>query len=573
MKSYSLYFIIIICCTVVFDGHAQRRKKTSNAPTEISEDTGIKGESTFIEAEKQILLENYAKAYDLLLTALDLSPDNAAIYFKLAEVHNYNGEVDKSLEAITKAIDLSPDNKYYYMFKGELLKSNNRFADAADLYERLIDRIPGNEEYYYDLATIYQFQGSFDKALEYYGKAEDHFGISYSALVEKQKIYLRKNDMQSLIADWEKLIDENTGEPEYVLELCNILMVNDMSVEADKRLSAFNEEYPNNANGYLLQSEIARKNGDYAKALKLLEKPLNSPTVEITPKIQLLNQFIPVVQNGDSQEELLSLVQDLTKTHPDSYQAFAFSGDMYLQLGKEDTALYYYLKSTEMSPANFTVWQNIVNIEAQKELYDSLIVHSEQALEYFPNQSLFYYYNGFAHYIQKNHKRAAASLEMGKKYTSDPSLLGIFYGQLGDVYNSLKDHEKSDQSYEEALKIDPDNDHVLNNYSYFLSIRGVQLDKAFEMSSKLVEKHPENGTYLDTHGWVLYMRNDYVEAEKYIRKAMDVTEDGTIIEHYGDILFKLGDVEKAIEYWERAKEVGGTSDEIEKKIEDRMIYE
>ena len=43
----------------------------------------------------------------------------------------------------------------------------------------------------------------------------------------------------------------------------------------------------------------------------------------------------------------------------------------------------------------------------------------------------------------------------GKKYTSDPSLLGEFYGQLGDAYNALENHKKSDESYEAALERNP----------------------------------------------------------------------------------------------------------------------
>src|SRR5690606_28140386 len=42
---------------------------------------------------------------------------------------------------------------------------------------------------------------------------------------------------------------------------------------------------------------------------------------------------------------------------------------------------------------------------------------------------------------------------------------------LGDVYNSMKEYERSDQAYEEALRLKPDNDVVLNNYSYFLALR------------------------------------------------------------------------------------------------------
>ena len=45
-----------------------------------------------------------------------------------------------------------------------------------------------------------------------------------------------------------------------------------------------------------------------------------------------------------------------------------------------------------------------------------------------------------------------------------------FYGQLGDAYNGIGDNDKSDASYDAALRAKKDNDHVLNNYSYYLIV-------------------------------------------------------------------------------------------------------
>ena len=93
------------------------------------------------------------------------------------------------------------------------------------------------------------------------------------------------------------------------------------------------------------------------------------------------------------------------------------------------------------------------------------------------------------------------------------------------------------------------------------------------MSTKLIEMHPENATYLDTHGWVLYVSGQFKESKKYLEKAVSLDEDGTVIEHYGDVLFQLGDVAGAIIQWERARDLGEASELIEKKIADRKLYE
>jgi tetratricopeptide (TPR) repeat protein len=143
---------------------------------------------------------------------------------------------------------------------------------------------------------------------------------------------------------------------------------------------------------------------------------------------------------------------------------------------------------------------------------------------------------------------------------------------LGDAYQALKLYEKSAKAYEEVLLINPDNDLVLNNYSYYLALRKSDLEKAEKMSTQLVKAHPSNSSYLDTHAWVLYTREKYREAKKYIEKAIQTGDTSpTHFEHYGDILYMLGEVDEAVIQWKKAKALGEQNELIEKKIANRKI--
>ncbi len=74
---------------------------------------------------------------------------------------------------------------------------------------------------------------------------------------------------------------------------------------------------------------------------------------------------------------------------------------------------------------------------------------------------------------------------------------------------------------------------------------GEKLELAKQLSGKLVEKYPDNTTYLDTYAWVLYMLKDYQQARKYLEKVAPNSNNGTILEHFGDVLYKLGETEKS----------------------------
>jgi Tfp pilus assembly protein PilF len=201
-------------------------------------------------------------------------------------------------------------------------------------------------------------------------------------------------------------------------------------------------------------------------------------------------------------------------------------------------------------------------------------VHTDRALELFPNQSSLWFYNGVAHLLKKQPTKGVKALEHGRKLVvNNPEQLGQFDAQLGDAYHELHEYEKSDAAYEAALVSDPNNIQVLNNYSYFLSLRGEKLDRAKQMSGKVVKQFPDNDTYLDTYAWVLYKQKDYAGARATLEKALQTSKDGSVIEHYGDVLFQLGEKDKAMAEWQRAHKAGGTSDQLERKLKDHKLYE
>ena len=233
-------------------------------------------------------------------------------------------------------------------------------------------------------------------------------------------------------------------------------------------------------------------------------------------------------------------------------------------------------KSLNKDQSQFLVWSQVLLLESEQENWDSVYTTSTQALEFFPSQPTLFYFKGLAAIQLKKYKEAIQVLEEGQDFVIDnDGLLGQFYTYLADANHNLEQHESSDQYFEKALKLNPNDDLVLNNYSYYLSLRGENLERAAEMSRQVVDRHPESATYLDTYAWVLYKKGDFAGAKEWMEKAMSYGGDAesTLVEHYGDILFKLGDSEGAMKYWRKAQKMGGASDLIDKKIDNKNLYE
>ncbi|MDH3708321.1 MAG: tetratricopeptide repeat protein, partial [Cyclobacteriaceae bacterium] len=407
------------------------------------------------------------------------------------------------------------------------------------------------------------------------------FGFSKEVFFAKQRIYLKQNKLDEALAQGEKMVDLYPEDADFVLNLSELYLANNRESEAIPYLESYLRDYPDHARARLILAEIFKKQGKVNESIEQMIVAFSNPDLELTPKLNVLVEYMKQLPNPTVEKNALMLAQSIVEAHPYDGNAHAVFGDLYLNLGRGDnseemkrTALGYYQKALSFDDSNFNIWQNVLQIEGELMEYDSLVVHSDQALEVFPNQAPFYYYSGFANLSLDNFEEAAFALEQGKKLSrSDNNLQVLFNTLLGDTYNQLEDHEKSDQAYEDVLTLDPDNDHVLNNYSYFLSLRKAKLEKAKKMSTKLVKRNPNNPTFLDTHAWVLYNLGDYREAKRFLESAIQEDASGTIVEHYGDVLFKLGDIEDAVKQWNRAKGMDDTSELIDKKIADRKLYE
>ena len=91
---------------------------------------------------------------------------------------------------------------------------------------------------------------------------------------------------------------------------------------------------------------------------------------------------------------------------------------------------------------------------------------------------------------------------------------------------------------------------MLNNYAYFLSLERRSLRKALKMSRRAVELEPDNATYLDTLGWILYLKGRPEEAKPHFKRAMIYggKDSSEVLGHYSEVLKALGEDELASYY-------------------------
>jgi tetratricopeptide (TPR) repeat protein len=541
----------------------------------------------FTEGEKYFILEDYAKALVYYQKVLEINPENGTVHYKIAEVLSRSEKQDDLLRAslsIEQALKFEKKNKYFYLLGASIYSNLTRFDRAAQLYEGMIHEVPGTEEYLYELAVIYQYGNKPEEAIKTYNRAESFFGINETASLQKQRLYLEQGKVKEALAEGEKLLEAFPDEERYVVAFSETLSQQGQKELAIQYLEKFIAENKVAPNACMLLAGLYRDTHQEDRARKLLLSVFDDPEVELGSKLIVMGTYNAELNQGKARNTVdpakeafaIELFTKLEKEFPHETQVHIIGGDLYLSIGRNREAEREYLKAIESGDANFEVWQNLLYLEMQLEEFDDVITHSEKGLEYFPNQGMLYYFNGLAHLRKRRHKEAIASLEQSTRLsTTNPGMVSEINVMLGDAYNATKEYDKSDRAYDESLAFNPNNDIVLNNYSYYLALRKAGLDKAEKMSAQLIKNHPDNATYLDTYAWVLYVREKYRDARKAIERAIATGKaNATHFDHYGDILFKLGEVDLAVRQWEKAKGMLNANDEmLNKKIANRKIYD
>ncbi|MCF0071791.1 tetratricopeptide repeat protein [Dyadobacter sp. CY261] len=581
MRTEYLKLTLLICLVsaswLAVPADAQRRKdRDKQDEKEDAVSARLAVETIAADGMKFMMKDEADRALPVFEKLVGIKPQDPASHYLLATALIKLEKYDDAINASKKAFDLDKDNIFYAQQLGDLYAKRRKYAEAAQIYETLVAKSPENIEYGIELAAVYVFNDQFDKAIETYNKLEKSMGVTEEITHQKQQLYLRQNNLEKALAEAKKLIEAEPGEVAYRVELAEMLIANDRIVEAVAPLEEALKINPDEAQAHVLLADIYRRNGDVQKCNQELKLVFANPNLDADPKIRVLSGYLTMLKTESEVNEAVSLAKQLSETHPNESKAMVIYADLLTRQGKKAEARELYLKAVRNDPNVFQVWGAIVQLDGDLSQVDSMLVHTEKALELFPNQGMFWYYNGTAHLMKKNFKEAISSLEESLKLMGDnPQLVPIIHGQLGDAFNGTGDHDKSDAAYDLALKANPDNDHVLNNYSYFLSLRKEKLDLALKMSERLVQQHQSNPTYLDTYAWVLYIRKDYKKAKEFLEKAMldSSAVSGTIVEHYGDVLFKLGERDNAVAQWKKAKRMGETTELLDKKIATGALHE
>ncbi|MBC8051514.1 MAG: tetratricopeptide repeat protein [Sphingobacteriaceae bacterium] len=566
-------FLLILGCGTSF---AQKK----NAPVFVvgrivSADDSLKIKQYFYEGLKEKTKQNFAESGKYFQQIIEIDPSNHAALYELAGLlHSQNQEKDAEKYA-RDAVTVSADNKWYWLLLADIYKKTRNIDQLVLVFNELIRINPMDEDYYFDKANALFIQNKNTEAEKVYDDIEKRFGSSEELVTARQRVYQKQGNPEKATTELESLISKNPADMRNYLNLSEVYL---KAGNINKTLEILNKAKkinPGDSYVRLALADAYKSQGKNTEAFSELRKAFSDPLLNIDAKVQIMLSFLPEFKDPNIRKETVALGEIATQTHPAEPKSFSVYGDVLYQDRQLDNAKKAYKKALELNNQVYQIWEQVLNIEVSQKDYKGAITDGEEALSLFPNQADLYFYTAIAYAQTQKHEKAisylknAASLEV-----DDKVLLSQIYSSLGDSYNNLKKFKESDQSYEKALQLNPDNAYVLNNYAYYLSLRNENLEKAASMSKRSNELEAGNPSFEDTYAWVLFKQKKYKDARVWIEKAIKSNKDNaTQLEHYGDILFNLGEKEMALEQWKSAKAKGEKSDVLEKKIYEKKYME
>ena len=533
----------------------------------------------FLEAARQHAAGNYAAAFDLFEQARHIDPKAAEVYFYLSIYQTQLKNDSLALAYMQKAIELNPENQTYAENLAQYYIGKQQYDKAIDAYEKLYAHNHSKTDALRILAQLYQQQKDYPMVLNTISRLENEEGESEQYTLSKMRVYELMDDKKAAYKELKSLVDEHPLDMVYKTMLGNWLMQHERQKEAYKLFTDVLKEEPDNSYAQMSLYDYYKATSQEELAHQMLNQILMSKKTDLETKVMMFRSYIQENEsNGGDSTQVVALFDKVLDTdQPSADIAELRAAYMSLKKMPVDTICDAYRRVLRLAPDNASARMQLVQTLWNKKDYDGVITESKSAHAYNPEEMVFYYFGGMAYYQKDDKEAALHEFRLGVAQIngeSNSDLVSDLYMIMGDLLHQLGNKKEAFAAYDSCLQWKDDNAPALNNYAYYLSETGNDLHKAEAMSYKTIKAEPNNGTYLDTYAWILFLQERFAEAKPYIDASLknrDSTADNSVVlEHAGDIYAMNGLIDQAVDYWKQAGGKDNKNAVLEWKIENKQ---
>jgi Tfp pilus assembly protein PilF len=541
--------------------------------------TGIKNSSydsaaaeyIYIEAVKQKLLGNAGDAIKLFEQCIKSDPGNDAAFFQISQILIGTGDIKNGKKYGLKAYSLNPDNFWYTVMLAGTYYQERNLDSAIIFYEKAVKGFPEKEDLQMNLGNLYAENNKYDKALQIFENLDKKYGINETSTPSAVKVLMSQGKYQEAEERVKQLIEKF---PDVILYTGLLAEIYNNNKENGKALEVYKilmDQNPDNPQTQMSLCNFLIDQKDYDKLIVLLNKVILNNDITREDKVGLFSKMIETPELVEAKEnELLVACMILEAVYKDDDIVLLLRPE-FLTVGKKLKEAATRLEEIIVSrPDNYFAWEKLLFVYLEEKDYKNLQEKGELCAtkfnRSFPAKIL------YANAAMENTQYEIATEELRKAGIlagNDKDMLLQVFSLQADLYYRMKEFERSFKAFDDALKVNPDDVTILNNYAYYLAEQNTRLKEAESMARRVIETEKKNTTFLDTYGWVLYKRGKLKEAAKVMENVIATGEEANAewYEHYGFILKKNKDCKDAVINWKIAVKIDSSKTNLIKEIE------
>ena len=509
-------------------------------------------------------------------------------------------EVKRSFSLMGALIDRYPGDIFESSLYAYVAANTDSLEEAVRVFKRTVDLNPGKTALLVHLADSYMATGQVDSALNALNTYERLEGKSTQLTIKKLNYLMAVNDTTGAIREVNSLIESSPTIPDYLMlkgNLFEALALPDSALTYYRRAEQLE---PDNGAIKMTLAGFYKDRGDSVAYDSAIYDALLSEDFELEDKLQILSEYLQTLirDNSDTQRGDY-LFSALERQHPHEPAVLDLAARYSAAKGDWREAIEHISYAIDLNPTEETYRGQLITYylsdeqpKAAMKAYEAALSHIEQPAE---GMQLLYAsacsmagYHDKARVIYIDRIKAVMPQAYSDSTIEDSGLrhrldydglirVSTLYNMLGDSYYTSGEKDKAFVAYDNSLYFMPDNPMTLNNYAYFLTEEGGDLEQASVMSRSALDQSPDNDTYIDTYAWIEFKLGHFEEARLYQKKAIEIAEardsaSAELYEHYGDILFMCQEPEEAVMYWEKALELEPDNALLKKKVEHRTYF-
>ena len=516
-------------------GDAGGDSRYRRAPIHEVGEEALRTDAALIDAMSLQLSGHGEEALEAYATLTAKEPRCGAAWYEMSRLLLQRGWTDSARACIGRAVAMADTNRWYLLQQAEVQTMQGDGRGLVATWERIVQLWPDKLEYYYELSNAHIAAGDIEGAVGTLNRVEKKIGVTEPISLQKQRLWTAAGKADKAEQEVEALAEAMPQEKRYQAMLAEANMGRKKYARAKRYYDRVLAADPDDEYIHIQLAEYWKAVGNPTEAARELSQAFANPKLDCRTKVQLLTSFYSAEEFYGTQSARAYGLLDTVMAHCDDTAAYALLyGDVLMRQRKYGEAARWLELSLTRDSSRYEVWEGLlICLTEVPEREADMAALAARAARLFPMHTLPHYLQALYDVKHERYAEALQHLEKAEKWGFTKGYLEAdTYGLMAEASYRTGDYERAWRCFDRCIELRPDDWGTLNNYAYYLSERGIELEKALEMSRRTIEAEPDNANSLDTYAWILHLLGRDSEGLPYMRKAVKLDpQSGTLRKH------------------------------------------